>query len=143
MGFKAIDLSPIAAYGPTAVTPPNKDVIVKAFVVNRTDTVSTVKCVLPADSTIIALRVYSTAASNAGTSAVINVGTPTSATYFLNGADVKTAAGQLAVGSVTSNLFNLDNYPLGADIQITGQYVEAGTASSAGGPYYVTVEYVR
>lgn len=143
MGFKAIDLTPIAAYGPTAVTPPNKDVVVKAFVINRTDTASTVKCVIPADATLIAIRAFSPVASNAGTSAVINVGTPASATYFLNGADVKTSAGQLSVGTVTANLFNLENIPLGADIQITGQYVETGTVSTTGGPYYVTVEYVR
>lgn len=142
MGFKAIDLAPIAANGPSATTPFNKDVVVKAFTINRTDTASTVKCVLPADATIIDIRVFSTTASNAGTSAVINVGNPSSATYFLNGVDVKTSAGKLNTSGAT-NLFNLENTPLGTDIQITGQYVEAGTVSTAGGPFYVTVEYVR
>lgn len=142
MGFKAIDLAPIAANGPTAVTPFNKDVVVKAFAINRTDTVSTVKCVIPADATIIDIRVFSTGASNAGTAATINVGTATNATYFLSGIDVKGATGKLNTSGAT-NLFNLENIPLGSDIQISGQYAETGAASSAGGPFYVTVEYVR
>lgn len=142
MGFKAIDLAPIAAYGPTAVTPFNKDVVVKAFAINRTDTTSTVKCVIPADATIIDIRVFSTAASNASTSAVINIGNATTANYFVSALDVKTSAGKLNTTGAT-NLFNLENTPLGADIQISGQYVETGTASSAGGPFYVAIEYVR
>jgi hypothetical protein len=142
MGFKAIDLAPIAANGPTATTPFNKDVVVKAFAVNRTDTVSTVKCVIPADATIIDIRVFSTGASNAGTSAVVNIGNAANPTYFLSGLDVKGATGKLNTSGAT-NLFNLENIPLGTDIQISGQYVETGTASSAGGPFYVAVEYVR
>lgn len=143
MGFKAIDLSPIASNGPTAVTPPNKDLVAKAFAINRTDTTSTVKCVIPADATIIGLSIYSTAASNAGTSAVINIGNATNATYYVTGLDVKSAAGRLALSTQLTNMFNLENIPLGADIQISGQYVETGTASSAGGPFYIMVEYVR
>lgn len=142
MGFKALDLAPIAANGPTAVTPFNKDVVVKAFTINRTDTTSTVKCVLPADATILDIRVFSTAASNAGTSATINVGTPSNATAFLSGIDVKTSAGKLSTNGATG-LFNLENIPLGPDIQITGQYIETGAASTAGGPFYVAIEYVR
>lgn len=144
MGVKAIDLNPIATYGPTAVTPPNKDLVAKFFTITRTDTAAgIVKCVLPADSTIVAIRIFSPAVSNAATTAVVNVGIPGTPTQFVNGADVKTSAGQLAIGTQTQNLFNLENIPLGSDIIITGQYAETGTASTSGGPYYVTIEYVR
>lgn len=142
MGFKAIDLSPFAANGPTPTTPFAKDVVVKAFAINRTDTTATVKCVLPADATIVDIRVVSTAASNAGTSASISVGIPGTPGNFINALDVKTSVGKLNTTGAT-NLFNLENIPLGPDIQITGSYTEAGTASSAGGPFYVAVEYVR
>lgn len=142
MGFKAIDLSPIAANGPSATTPFNKDVVVKAFAINRTDTTASVKCVLPADATIIDVRVISTAVSNAGTSATVSVGIPGTNGYFVSGLDVKTSAGKLNTTGAT-NLLNLENIPQGPDIQITGVYAETGTASTAGGPFYVVVEYVR
>jgi hypothetical protein len=142
MGFKILDVAPVATNGPSATTPFCKDVVVKAFLINRTDTVASVKCVLPADATIIDIRAYSPAASNAGTTATISIGIPGTPGYFLNGVDVKTAAGKLTTTGAT-NLFNLENIPLGSDIQITGVYAETGTVSSAGGPFYITVEYVR
>lgn len=142
MGFKILDVAPIAANGPTAVTPFAKDVEVKAFQINRTDTAAVVKCVIPADASIVDIRVFSTGASNAGTSANISVGIPGTAGYFLNALDVKTSAGKLNTAGAT-NLMNLENTPLGPDIQITGLYAETGTVSSAGGPFFVMIEYVR
>ncbi len=143
MGIKAIDLNPIASYGPTAITPASKDVVSKFFTIARTDTVAAVKCVIPGDASIIAIRVYSPAVSNAGTTATISVGVPGTANFFVNAADVKTSAGQLSVGSVTQNIFQLENIPVSTDIAITGVYAETGTASTLGGPFYVTIEYVR
>lgn len=143
MGIKAIEVNPIAAYGPTAVTPAGKDVLVKVFAINRTDTVAAVKCVLPADSTIIDMRVFTQTASDAATTATISVGIPGANTQFLNTVDVKTAAGKIAVTTKAANLMNLENIPVGPDIQINGVYAETGTASTVGGPFYVTVEYVR
>ncbi len=143
MGIKAIDITPIASYGPTAVTPPNKDVQVKVFAINRTDTAASVKCVLPADATIIDMRVYTATASDAATTATISVGIPGTNTFYLNTVDVKSAAGRIAVTTKAANFMNLENTPLGADIQINGIYAETGTASTVGGPFYVTVEYVR
>jgi hypothetical protein len=143
MGIKAIDLNPIASYGPTAVTPASKDVVAKFFTISRTDTTPSVKCVIPADASIISIRLYSPQVSNAGTTALIYVGIPGSQGYFVNGGDVKTNAGQLGVGGSTQNIFQLENTPLGADIQITGTYAETGTPSTSGGPFYITIEYVR
>lgn len=143
MGFKAIDINPIAAYGPTAVTPPNKDLVCKLFTINRTDTSAVVKCVIPGDATIVDIRVYTATASDAGTTATISVGIPGTNTYFLNTVDVKTAAGKIGVTSKAANLMNLENIPVSTDIQINGIYAESGTASTTGGPFYITVEYVR
>lgn len=144
MGIKAIDLNPIASYGPTPTTPTSKDVVSKFFAINRTDTTSTIKCVLPADATIIAIRLYSTAVSNAGTTATVAIGNATTPNFYVTATDVKTNAGTISITSGLSNIFNLENIPLGAtDIQISGVYAETGTASTSGGPYYVTIEYVR
>jgi hypothetical protein len=141
MGFKQIDLNPIAATGPTTTTPYAKDVVVKAFTVSRADTVPVVKCVIPADATIIDIRGYSNAPSNAGTAAAISVGIPGSSTYFLNSVDVK-ASGKLNTSALTG-IFNLENLPVSGDIAITGSYAESGAASNTGGPFYFVVEYVR
>jgi len=143
MGFKAIDITPIASYGPTALTPSNKDVQTKVFAVLRTDTAATVKCVLPADSTIMDMRIFSPTASDAATTAVISVGIPGANTTYLNTVDVKTAAGMIRPTTKLANMINLENIPLGPDIQLNAIYAETGTASTVGGPFYVIVEYVR
>lgn len=143
MGFKAVDITPLGPYGPTVLTPSSKEIEVKLFQITRSDTTSTAKCYLPADSTIVDFLVFSTAVSNAGTTAVINVGNASSATNYINGLDVKTNAGKLAITTQAQNWYNLENIPLGPDIAIYGQYAETGTASSSGGPYYVLVKYVR
>ncbi len=143
MGIKQIDLVPIASYGPTAITPVNKDLQCKVFQITRTDTTATVKCVLPGDSTVLAMRVYSDTASDAATTATISVGIPGTNTYYLNTVDVKTAAGFATIGSKASHMMVLENIPVTGDIQINGVYAETGTASTTGGPFYVTVEYVR
>ena len=144
MGFKAIDLAPIASYGPTAVTPSSKDVVVKAFQVARTDTTAVVKCVLPADATIIDIWFVGTA-SNAATTATISLGSTSTATEFVNGQDVKTAGGSIRPSTTyqAANLPNLENIPLGTDISIYAKYAETGGASTSGGPWTAFIEYVR
>lgn len=142
MGFKAIDITPISSLGPTATTPCNKDVIVKVFAVSRTDTAATVKCVLPSDSTIIDMRIFSPTASDAATTAVVSVGIPGANTTYLNTVDVKTAAGMIRPTSKLANMMTLENPPA-VDIQLNAIYAETGTASTTGGPFYVIVEYVR
>lgn len=142
MGFKAIDITPIASSGPTATTPCNKDVVVKVFAVSRTDTTATVKCVLPGDATIIDMRIFNPTASDAATTAVVSVGIPGANTQFLNTVDVKTAAGMIRPTAKLVGVMNLDNPPA-SDLVINAIYAETGTASTVGGPFYVIVEYVR
>jgi hypothetical protein len=141
MGFKAVDLAPLGANGPTAVTPTFKDVICKAFSVARTDTVASIKAVIPGDATIINVMIYGTA-SNAGTTATLSVGTTSTATEIVNAQDVKTAGGLIRPTSNVGGLFAVENIPISTDIQLYAKYAETGAASSAGA-WTVLIEYVR
>lgn len=139
MGMKSTDLNPV---NPTVLTPAGKDVSVKAFTINRTDTVASVKAMLPSDATMIDFLVFGVA-SNAGTTATISVGTTSAATELINAQDVKAAGGLIRpTTSVATTLPNVDNPPA-SDIALYGKYAETGVASSAGGPYTVLVFYVR
>lgn len=141
MGFKAIEITPLAQV--SAITPPSKDVRVKAFSVARTDTTASVKAMLPFNSTIIDFLIFG-AASNAGTTATLSIGSSATSTEYVNAQDVKTAGGLIRPTSTVSatNLPNLDPIPQSGDISIYAKYAESGTASSAGGPYTVIVFYV-
>jgi len=144
MGIKAISLTPIASYGPTATSPTGKDVQVKAFRLLRTDTTATVKCVLAADASILDINIIGVA-SDAATTATISIGSSVTATEYINAQDVKTAGGIIRPTTTFSaaNLPNLENTPLGTDLSIWAKYAETGTASTVGGPYTVLVTYVR
>lgn len=142
MGLKTTDVFPLGANGPTATTPPNKDIQVKVYGVTRQDTANPVKCVLPADATIIDIAIVSPNNNDAGTTATVSVGIPGNATYFVNDTNVKVPFYQRPTSGVR-NIPNFENTPLGGDILITSNYIETGTVSTTGGPYYVIVEYVR
>jgi hypothetical protein len=144
MGIKAIDITPISSLGPTVLTPVAKDVDVKVFAVSRSDTTSTLKCVLPADASILNIvktgNTNSDAASTATVSLVVsnNTGAISTGTAY----DVKTAG--TTTGFVTMpGLPNLEPQPLTGDLKITATYAETGTASTTGGPWYFEVTYVR
>lgn len=141
MGLKTLDVTPLSV---TALTPVSKDVSMKAFQVSRTDTTASVKLVLPGDATITDLKIIG-AASNAATTATLSVGSSSTATEYINGQDVKTAGGMIRPTTTFSstNLPNLESAPVSGDVVIYAKYAETGTASSAGGPWTVLVEYVR
>lgn len=143
MGFKPIDIVPIASNGPTPISPVPKDVQCKAFQVLRTDTTATTKMMLPGDSTIIDIHIAGVA-SDAATTAVVSIGSSVTATEYINAQDVKTAGGMIRPTSTFStNLPNLENVPITKDILIWAKYAETGTASTVGGPYTVFVYHVR
>lgn len=143
MGFKQVDLVPISSTGPTVLIPPAKDGDVKMFQVSRTDTTATVKCVLPADASILGFLIYGVA-SNAATTATLSFGSTVTSTEFVNGQDVKTTGGLvIPTSTFSTNLPQLENIPLGADIQIFAKYAETGGASTLGGPWKVVVWYAR
>lgn len=114
----------------------------KVVKIVRTDTTAFVGAHLPKDSVITGIYVVGAAASDAATSAVIDVGTTSTATELLASYDVKTAAtgegfnvaGGAAVGSALM-------VKQTSDKPIYAKYTEAGTASTTGGPWYVKIEY--
>ena len=144
MGLQATDILPISSTGPTVLIPSSKDVVTKVFSVTRSDTTSTLKCVLPADASIIEIVKLGNTASDAATTATVtlvmanNSGTMNTATAL----DVK-GAGTTSAMVQMPGLPNLQPMPLNGDIRISATYAETGTASTTGGPWYVSVSYVR
>jgi hypothetical protein len=156
MGYTAQDLNPLNPAAPTPLIPERKEYAVVPFDVTRSMTATNVKqAVLPADATILGFRLYGTVASNATTTATIHlygqgVG-PSGATFDFGTFDVKGTYGAgtfllpTTVNLVTGT-FNAERPPAtqtSGDIYIYATYAETGTASTAGGPWYIVVEYVR
>lgn len=142
MGVKQVELVPLTT--PSATLPVAKDGSLKFFQLARTETAGVLKAVLPGQSTIIGFLIYG-AASNAGTTATISIGsTAANANEYVNAQDVKTAGGLiLPTATLSTNLPNLEPTPLtGQDLTIFAKYAETGTASSAGGPWKIGVWYI-
>ncbi len=108
----------------------------------RTDTTAFIGAHLPKDAVITGLYVIGHAASDAGTTATIGIGSTSSANEYLAAYDVKTAAtgegynpaGGAAVGTAMCS-------KLTGDVAVYAKYAETGTGSNAGGPWFVKIEY--
>ena len=107
----------------------------------RTDTSAKNLFTLKAGSIPVRVSYYAGTASNAVTTATISVGRTGTATYFLNAADVKTAATATGQQTPTTNVTNM-HVALTSDTVVTGTYAESGGASSTGGPWTVMIEYI-
>ena len=124
------------------LTPKARSLLTKIGSLARTDTTAKALFGLPKGAIIAGIYVIGAAASDAGTSAVIEIGSTTTANEYMASYDVKTAAtgegynpaGGAAVGSAMATA-------LTADVTVYGKYTEAGIASTAGGDWYVKVEY--
>jgi len=109
--------------------------------VARTDTSAKDLFTLKAGDIPVRIFTWGTAASNAGTSATISLGSTSNVAYFLAGLDVKSTTltsgglGQ-AVPSSAANLAT----PLAFDTTVQATYAEGGSASSTGGPWIVYME---
>lgn len=122
--------------------PKTRESLEKTVKIVRTDTTAFVGAWLPKDAVITGMYVVGAAASDAATSASVNVGSTATATEYLAAFDVKTAAtgegynpaGAAAVGTAFMT-------KLTADTPVYAKYIEAGTASTVGGPWYVKIEY--
>lgn len=107
----------------------------------RTDTSAKVLGHLPKDAIITGVTIYSPTVSNAGTTATITVGySGGSGHEILNGMDVKGSTGSGQQNPTTATGLNSQ---LTADQTVIGVYAETGTASSAGGPWMVSIEYIN
>lgn len=141
MGFLATDVTPLQS--PSPLIPSGKEHQVKIFSIARTNTVSAVKVVLPADSSIINVWAYGSTASDAATTASVTITAANNGGTISTGSyDVKTNGAVTGIVQM-SNLPNLEPRPLNGDITISAVYAETGTASTTGGPWKFVVEYVR
>ncbi|MCA2570697.1 hypothetical protein [Microcystis sp. M42BS1] len=140
MGFKRVDLIPINL---TTFTPSSKSVKVLGFQIFRTDTAvgGVLKAVLPGGASITDVKIVNSTASNAGTSATVNVGIPGTVNAIVNAQSVLAAAGQL-IRPAFGRAALVEGDPPILDQNIVANYAETGTASTAGGPWTVLIEYV-
>ena len=147
MGIKLTDVTPLNPAYPSPLNPVRFDVNTVPFAVTRAMTTATKVAVLSADSTILGIKFYPTTPSNAVTTATVTL----TATFVATGAVVTLGTVDVK-GTVVSapvqgaNYFNLDRPPsatTSGDIYIKATYAETGGASTAGGPFYFTVDFVR
>lgn len=126
----------------TSTTPPSLEILNKTVQITRSDTTAFDAFVLPKGVVIAGAYVLGVAASNAATTAILDVGTnPGTSDEIVDSFDVKTAStgkGYNAVGSATGALMGTQ---LTADTLYKARYAETGTASTSGGPWLVKVEY--
>lgn len=147
MGIKFDDLNTNMVNGafPDTLNMVRKTKHTVAFAATRAMTTATKVAVLPADATMLDLKFYPTVASNAATTATVTItATTVSGTVTLGTVDVKGTTTSAAVQG--ANFFNLELVPSATrvgDILIKATYAETGTASTAGGPFYFTFDYVR
>lgn len=107
-----------------------KDLVTKTRNVTRTMTTGTALCTIPKGSRVLGI-VINGVASDAGTTATLSFGTNATATQWVNGADVKTAA--LGVGPTwLPGVSGVLGTVLTADTTVYAIYAETGTASAAG-----------
>lgn len=114
----------------TSVQKGGKGIQVKVRSLTRSMTTGTQVATLPKGSRILGFLLNGVA-SNAGTTATVSIGTTSTATQYVSGADVKTAAagvGPTMLAGVSGAL----GAALTADTPIFFKYAETGTASNAG-----------
>jgi hypothetical protein len=109
----------------------------KVASITRTMTTDTNLFTLPANAVPIGVHLVSNTESNAGTTAVVDVGVTGTDTEYLSGIDVKGQSGQIACPGAT----NLGVSVGTSSVQVVGKYAETGTASTAGGPFIVILDY--
>ena len=124
----------------TSTTPPSVDTYTKTIQVARTDTTAFEAFVLPKYAVISGAYVVGTTASNATTTAIVDVGTnPGTADEIIDSFNLITnGKGYQPAGAATGSLIGTQ---LTADTLFKAKYSETGTASSTGGPWLVKVEY--
>lgn len=142
MGIKQVELVPINSNGPTPLIPSGKPDNQKFFQAGRTETVATLKAVLPAQSSVFQVTLYGSVNSNAATTATGTI------TISNNSGVISTGTVNLLTGGATTaiiqmtNLPNIEPIPANGDLKVNYTYAETGTASTLGGPWVIGVSYV-
>lgn len=103
----------------------------------RTDTTAKVLFTLPKGARLLYWMIEGAVASNAVTTATLNVGVTGTPAKFISAYDVKAAA-----TGVGANVPKSLNGGVQAGVtEVKGVYAETGTASTTGGPWTVTAFY--
>ena len=124
----------------TSTTPPAIEVLTKVVQVARTDTTAFEAFILPKGAVVAGAYVMGTVASDAASTAIIDVGTnPGTADEIVDSFSVKTnGVGYHPSGATSGSAIGTQ---LTADTLDKARYAETGTASATGGPWLVKVEY--
>lgn len=134
--------------GPTALSGPCKDVTAKVVKLSSanfsTTSVDTLVAVLPADSSILSMRLWvKTQLAGGGiTAATISVGSSSGGTQYVNALTAFGTAGAYTVLTPISNIVQNYNIPMGADLQIFARGT-ATTGNPTSGEIYLIIEYIR
>lgn len=123
----------------TTTSPPASHVLNKTVQVTRSDTTAFDAFVLPKGAVVVGAYVLGAVASNAVTSAVIDVGTnPGTADEIIDSFDVKTnGKGYFNIGSASGSAIGSQ---LTTDTLFKAKYTQVG-GDTLGGPWLVKVEY--
>ena len=124
----------------TSTTPPALSVLSKVVQVSRTDTTAFEAFILPKGAVVAGAYVMGSVASDAATTAIVDVGTnPGTSDEIVDSFSVKTnGLGYHAIGAAGGSAIGSQ---LTADTLYKARYAETGTASTTGGPWLVKVEY--
>lgn len=147
MGIKFQDLAPLNPAYPSPLNMVRKDTCGIGFQALRAMTTATKVAVLAADTTILGMTFYPTTVSNAVTTATVTITAKfiaTGTTVTLGTVDVKGTAVSAQING--ANYFNIERPPAvqtSGDIYIYATYAETGGASTAGGPFYFFMDFVR
>lgn len=122
-----------------AIPSGNNNVLkVASNTVARTDTSAKDLFTIPANADVHAIFVYGETASDAGTTAVIDIGKTGTADHFVNNFDVKGSTGTgLNLTTAATNLGDVGT----SNITVIGTYAETGGASTTGGDWTVVMLY--
>lgn len=128
---------------PSTITPKAYESLTKYIRVSRTDTTAFKALILPKYAIPVGFYVLGKVASDAASTATINLGTSATATEWINGYDVKTAATATGYNPVGSKIAGtVIATQLTVDTPLYAKYAETGTASSTGGDWYIKIEYL-
>jgi hypothetical protein len=105
----------------------------------RTDTAAKTLFSIPALSEIIAIVISGNTPSNAGTTAVVDIGKTGTADFFIADYDLLTTSGTGVHVPAALNMGSVGS----AAINVIATYAETGGASNAGGPWTVTAFYTN
>lgn len=121
--------------------PKPREIYSKFFRVARTNTTPSIFAFLPKGAIPVGVYIIGGQNSNAGSTAVLNVGTTSGGTDIVSGVSVTSAANgfRLVAGAMAGSTVSTG---YATDMPIWANYAETGTASTTGGPWGVRLEYI-